>query len=447
MRVAIVGAGSAGMFAAYKLIDADNITVDIFEMGKDIDHRDRKHIMSGFGGAGAYSDGKLALTTSFGGWLTDFVSEDRLKVLIDEADTIWKNLSGVTSIETKNDYERIKELEYRCSMHRLRLLAAKFRHLGTDNAFSAIKNMYDKLMQSSNINIFCEKYIEDLIVENGNLLGIVTEDKEKLYYDKVILAVGRIGNDWMQNIAAKYDIEFDINPVDIGVRVETNRAITDYFTNYLYEFKILYLTSEFEDKVRTFCVNPGGFVAMEENENNLFTVNGHSFRNKKSENTNFALLVSTKFTEPFKEPVHYGQYIAHLANMLSGGSVMVQRFGDFTRGRRSTFKRIEKNFVRPTLKSAMPGDLSFVLPYRYLVDIKDTIYQLDKVMTGIANPDTLIYGVEVKFYSLRIKVDNKMRSISLNNLYCIGDGAGITRSIIQASVSGIIAAEDIRISA
>lgn len=443
MKVAIVGAGSAGMFAAYKLIDAEGITVDIFEMGKDINHRDRKHIMSGFGGAGAYSDGKLALTTNFGGWLMDFVSEKELKALIDEADTVWKNLSGITSMETKNDYEKIKELTYKCSMHRLRLLAAKFRHLGTDNAFSAIKNMYNKLKQSNNVNIFCEKYIEDLIVENGKLQGIATGGGEKLHYDKVILAVGRIGNDWMQNIALKYNIKFDVNPVDIGVRVETNRAVTDYFTNYLYEFKILYLTSTFEDKVRTFCVNPGGFVATEQNENNLFTVNGHSFRNKKSENTNFALLVSTKFTEPFKEPVHYGQYIAYLANMLSGGSVMIQRFGDLVRGRRSTPKRIEKNFVHPTLESAMPGDLSFVLPYRYLVDIKDTIYQLDKVMPGIADSDTLLYGIEVKFYSLRIKVNSKMRSISMDNLYCIGDGAGITRSIIQASASGIIAAKDI----
>nr|WP_153801447.1 FAD-dependent oxidoreductase [Deferribacter desulfuricans] len=443
MKVAIIGAGSAGMFAAYKLIQNKNISVDIYEKGKSILERTRKEVMSGFGGAGAFSDGKLTLTTEFGGWLTDYISEAELEKLIDEADDIWVKFSGVTEIDTKSDYEKIKDLEYQCSRNKLRLYAAKIRHLGTDNCLLAIKRIYELFEKEENINVYCNTPVKDLIVESGKIKGIVLADDSKKYYDKVIIAVGRSGNAWMQEIAEKYGIDSDINPVDIGVRVEVPRAVTDHFTNYLYEFKIKYYTTEFEDEVRTFCVNPGGFVAIERNDGDILTVNGHSYKNKKSNNTNFALLVSTKFTEPFKEPVKYGRYIANLANMLSGGNVIVQRFGDLLRGRRSTVKRIEKNFVVPTLKSAMPGDLSFVLPYRYLTDLKETMLQLDTVMPGMADPNTLMYGVEVKFYSLRIRIDKNMRSQNIENLYCVGDGAGITRGIIQANASGIIAANDI----
>ncbi len=443
MNVAIVGAGSAGLFAAYKLKDINGISVDIFEMGKSIDKRSRKEILSGFGGAGAFSDGKLTLSEHVGGWLHEIVGIEKVKSAIKNVDFLWSRLSGVTTVATTGDYERIKEIEYRCSLHKLRLVAAKYKHLGTDNSSLAVKRMYEELKKSNNINIFCETRVEDLIVRDDRVEGVVLHNGDRIPYDVVVLAVGRIGNSWMQQISSKYSISYDMNPIDIGVRVEVNREVTDPFTNYLYEFKILYLTSEFEDNVRTFCVNPGGFVTIETNQNNLHTVNGHSYKEKKSENTNFALLVSTKFTEPFKDPVRYGEYIAYLANMLGGGSVIVQRFGDLTRGRRSTHKRIEKNFVRPTLSSAMPGDLSFILPYRYIADIKETIYQLDKVMPGLADPNTLLYGVEAKFYSLRVNVDEKMRSKNLQNLYCIGDGAGITRSIVHASVSGLVAAEDI----
>ncbi len=243
-----------------------------------------------------------------------------------------------------------------------------------------------------------------------------------------------------------YHKKNDLNPVDIGVRVEVPRSITDKFTDNLYEFKIKYITSEFEDEVRTFCVNPpGGFVSIEKNTGGLLTVNGHSYKNRHSENTNFALLVSTKFTQPFDEPLKYGRYIANLANMLGGGdNVIVQRYGDLLRGRRSTQSRIDKNYVKPTLDALPGGDLSFVLPYRYLHNLKETIQQLDKVMPGgMADNNTLMYGVEVKFYSVRIKVDKNMRAASLGNLYCTGDGAGLTRGIIQASVSGLIAAKDI----
>jgi len=444
MRIAIVGAGSSGMFAAYKLMQNKNFSIDLYDKGSDIYKRTRKEVMSGFGGAGAYSDGKLTLTTEFGGWLTEFVSEHKLEKLIKEADSIWKDVSGVDTLESTSNYEKIKDLEYMCTRHTLRLYAAKIRHLGTDNCIKAIKKLYEILNSQPNVNIYCNKQVSDIIIEDGSAKGLITEEKEIMHYDKVILAVGRSGNSWMHEIAQKYDISSSINPVDIGIRVEIPRAVSDHFTNNLYEFKIKHFSTEFEDEVRTFCVNPGGYVAMEENENGLLTVNGHCYKNKKSGNTNFALLVSTKFTEPFREPVKYGQYIAYLANMLSGQSVIVQRFGDLERGRRSTISRIAKNFVQPTLKNAMPGDLSFVLPYRYLTDLKETIYRLDKIMPGIADPNTLLYGVEVKFYSLRIDVDENLKSKSIKNLYCIGDGAGITRGIIQASTSGIIAAEDIK---
>jgi len=446
MKVAIVGAGSAGMTAAYNFLKHKDIQADIYEKGKDIETRTRNEVMEGFGGAGAYSDGKLTLTTEYGGWLTDYMPEDELEKLIDEADDMWKNLSEVLETESGFNYETTKDLEYKCSRHKLKLIPAKIRHMGTDNCLLFVKRISAMIKQSDNIKLHCESPVTDLIVEGGEVKGIVVLEngvEVKKYYDKVILGVGRSGNGWMQDIVRKYGIENGINPVDIGIRVEVPRSVTDSFTDNLYEFKIKYYTSEFEDEVRTFCVNPGGFISVEKNTGGLLTVNGHSYKNKKSDNTNFALLVSTKFTEPFDEPVQYGRYIANLANLLSGNNVIVQRYGDFIRGRRSTESRIRKNFVVPTLKTALPGDLSFVLPYRYLHNLKETIEQLDKVMPGMADPNTLMYGVEVKFYSVRIKIDSKMRCASLGNLYCTGDGAGITRGIIQASVSGLVAAKDI----
>jgi len=446
MRIAIIGAGSAGMTAAYNFIDKSGIEVDIFEKGNGIDVRNRNEVMEGFGGAGAYSDGKLTLTTEYGGWLTDYMPEKELEELINEADDMWKNISEVHETESGFSYEKAKDLQYECSMHNLKLYPAKIRHLGTDNCLLFIERIFKMINDAKNVNLFCNAPVADLIVEGDKVTGVQVEIKgqlEKRYYDKVIIGVGRSGNSWMQEIVRRYDIKNDLNPVDIGVRVEVPRAITDKFTDQLYEFKIKYFTSEFEDEVRTFCVNPGGFISVEKNSGGLLTVNGHSYKNRKSDNTNFALLVSTKFTEPFDEPLKYGRYIANLANMLGGDNVIVQRYGDFIRGRRSTESRIKKNFVTPTLESALPGDLSFVLPYRYLHNLKETIQRLDKVMPGMADPNTLMYGVEVKFYSVRIKVDKNMRSESLENLYCTGDGAGLTRGIIQASVSGLIAAKDI----
>ncbi|PLX67532.1 MAG: FAD-dependent oxidoreductase [Denitrovibrio sp.] len=446
MKIAIIGAGSAGMTAAYNFLDKSGIEVDMFEKGNGLETRNRKEVMEGFGGAGAYSDGKLTLTTEYGGWLTDYMPEKDLEKLIDEADEMWKTISEVLELSSGSDYETSKDLQYECSKHNLRLYPAKIRHLGTDNCLLFIKRLYEMVKNSKNINLFCNANVTDLIVEGDVVKGIEVELNgilEKRYYDKIIIGVGRSGNAWMQEIVRKYNIENDLNPVDIGVRVEVPRSITDKFTDNLYEFKIKYITSEFEDEVRTFCVNPGGFISIEKNSGGLLTVNGHSYKNKHSENTNFALLVSTKFTEPFDEPLKYGRYIANLSNMLGGGdNVIVQRYGDFLRGRRSTQSRIDKNFVRPTL-DALPGDLSFVLPYRYLHNLRETIQQLDKVMPGIADNNTLMYGVEVKFYSVRIKVDKNMRAKSLGNLYCTGDGAGLTRGIIQASVSGLIAAKHV----
>lgn len=434
------------MTAAYNFLNKDGIEADIYEKGKGIETRSRNEVMEGFGGAGAYSDGKLTLTTEYGGWLTDYMHEEELEKLIDEADDMWKNISGVLEAESGFSYETAKDLQYECSKHKLKLYPAKIRHLGTDNCLLFIKRIYQMIKESKNIHLMCECPVTDLIVENGVVKGVVAiidGVETKKYYDRVITGVGRSGNAWMQEMVRKYGIEYGMNPVDIGIRVEVPRAVTDKFTDSLYEFKIKYFTSGFEDEVRTFCVNPGGFVSVEKNTGGLLTVNGHSYKNKKSDNTNFALLVSTKFTEPFDEPLKYGQYIANLANMLGGNNVIVQRYGDLVRGRRSTESRIRKNFVVPTLKTALPGDLSFVLPYRYLHNLKETIEQLDKVMPGMADPNTLMYGVEVKFYSVRIKVDKKMKCTTLANLYCTGDGAGLTRGIIQASVSGLIAAKDI----
>ena len=304
-------------------------------------------------------------------------------------------------------------------------------------------NMYETIKSYKNVEIYdlADAIDIDLDKEKKVIIDVNGTQKEFIG-DNIILAVGRSGSEWLQNTREKHHLRIEGNQIDIGVRVELPRTITDFLTNELYEFKIYNTSKTTDNIVRTFCMNPGGFVSQENYDDNIAVVNGHSFKDIKSENTNFALLVSANFTEPFDEPIKYGKYIAELSNMLTGGKIMVQRLKDLKQGKRSTYNKMKKLCYEPTLKDAVPGDLSFALPHRILVALLETLEALDKVCPGINGDSTILYGVEVKFYSTKVKVNNNLKT-NIDGVYAIGDGAGITRGLIQASISGVIAARDI----
>ena len=448
--VIIVGAGPGGIFAAYELLQRKpEIKVAIFEAGHTLDKRrcpidgDKVKscigckscsIMSGFGGAGAFSDGKYNITNDFGGTLYEYIGKKQALDLLHYVDEINLRFGGEGTKLYSTAGTRFKTL---CIQNDLHLLDASVRHLGTDINYIVLENLYAYL---------CEKvqFFFDTPVLSLNVLeqGYEVITKDAVYScDKCIVSVGRSGSKWMESVCKDLDIETKSNRVDIGVRVELPAAVFAHLTDELYESKIVYRTEKYGDKVRTFCMNPKGAV-VNENTNGIITVNGHSYEDpaKQTENTNFALLVSKHFSEPFKDSNGYGESIARLSNMLGGG-VIVQRFGDLIRGRRSTTKRMEKAFITPTL-SATPGDLSLVLPKRILDGIIEMIYALDKVAPGTANEDTLLYGVEVKFYNMEVAVNEKLESRH-KGLYIIGDGSGITHSLSHASASGVHVARDI----
>ncbi len=448
--VIIVGAGPGGIFATYELLQRKpEIKVAIFEAGHTLDKRrcpidgDKVKscigckscsIMSGFGGAGAFSDGKYNITNDFGGTLYEYIGKKQALDLLHYVDEINLRFGGEGTKLYSTAGTRFKTL---CIQNDLHLLDASVRHLGTDINYIVLENLYAYL---------CEKvqFFFDTPVLSLNVLeqGYEVITKDAVYScDKCIVSVGRSGSKWMESVCKDLDIETKSNRVDIGVRVELPAAVFAHLTDELYESKIVYRTEKYGDKVRTFCMNPKGAV-VNENTNGIITVNGHSYEDpaKQTENTNFALLVSKHFSEPFKDSNGYGESIARLSNMLGGG-VIVQRFGDLIRGRRSTTKRMEKAFITPTL-SATPGDLSLVLPKRILDGIIEVIYALDKVAPGTANEDTLLYGVEVKFYNMEVAVNEKLESRH-KGLYIIGDGSGITHSLSHASASGVHVARDI----
>lgn len=448
--VIIVGAGPGGIFSAYELTKENHdLKVAVFESGNPLEKRtcpiDGKKvkscincatcaIMSGFGGAGAFSDGKYNITNDFGGTLYEYIGKEQAIELMNYVDEINISHGGEGTKMYSTAGTHLKKV---CMQNKLKLLDASVRHLGTDINYIVLENIYAELKDK--VDFFFRAPVESIdITDEGYRINTADASYD---CERCIISVGRSGSKWMEKVCRELDIPTKSNRVDIGVRVELPAAIFSHLTDELYESKIVYRTEKFEDNVRTFCMNPYGSV-VNENTNGIVTVNGHSFEDpaKQTGNTNFALLVAKHFSEPFKDSNGYGESIARLSNMLGGG-VMIQRFGDLVRGRRSTHKRIAENFVTPTL-SAEPGDLSLVLPKRILDGIIEMIYALDKIAPGTANDDTLLYGVEVKFYNMEVNLNNDLEC-KYKGLYIIGDGSGITHSLSHASASGIYVARNI----
>ena len=448
--VIIVGAGPGGIFSAYELIHRNpDLKIAVFEEGHPLSRRrcpidgdtvkscikcKTCAIMSGFGGAGAFSDGKYNITNDFGGTLYEHIGKKQAIDLMEYVDSINVSHGGEKTKMYSTARTKFKKL---CIQNKLRLLDASVRHLGTDINYIVLENLFNEL--NNKMDFFFDTSVDHIeVLDTGYRIyhGDSYDDCEKC-----IVSVGRSGSKWMEKICKELDIPTKSNRVDIGVRVEIPAVIFSHLTDELYESKIVYRTEKFEDNVRTFCMNPYGIV-VNENTNGIVTVNGHSYEDpqKQTENTNFALLVAKHFSQPFKDSNGYGESIARLSNMLGGG-VIVQRFGDLVRGRRSTVSRIDEGMVRPTL-AATPGDLSLVLPKRILDGIIEMIYALDKIAPGTANDDTLLYGVEVKFYNMEVDINENLET-KYKGLYVIGDGSGVTHSLSHASASGVYVARQI----
>lgn len=452
--VVIIGAGPAGIFAALELVErAPHLRVALLEKGPDITRRSCPmkirggpcinchpcSILTGWGGAGAFSDGKLTLTTEFGGILDNYVGKKETDELINYIDKIYLRFGATPEIFGSNP-ATAHRLQREAAAAGLQLIPARIRHLGTEECFEILKAMREYL--AGRVEIRTMTPAQQILVEEDRVRGVITARGETLRARYVVVAPGREGAEWFAQESKRLGLKLATNPVDVGVRVEVPATVLEHLTEEIYEAKIIYYTKAFDDQVRTFCVNPYGEVVIE-NNSGLITVNGHSYLDpaRRTENTNFALLVSKSFTEPFHDPITYGKNIATLANLLGGG-VLVQRLGDLQSGRRSTEKRISKGMVPPTLKEATPGDLSLVLPYRHLVDILEMLEAMDRIAPGVNSPHTLLYGVEVKFYSSRLELSPGLES-RINNLFAAGDGAGVTRGLAQASASGIHVARQI----
>ena len=452
--VAILGCGEAGIFAAYELTKKNpNLKIIALDQGKDIYHRSCPIVagkvkqciqcpicdtMCGFGGAGAFSDGKFNFTTEFGGWLTDFMEPKAVMDLIDYVDDI--NVAhGATEECYSTETPAAKELQRNALAHDLHLLQARCKHLGTENNLRILQNIYEGLQGKLEFRF---NTAVDTIAPCDEGYCLTIPKGENVLCRQLIAAPGRSGAEWFAEQCKGLGIKLLNNQVDVGVRVEVPAAVFEHITDVVYESKLVYRTQQYGDQVRTFCMNPYGHVVAE-NVGGINTVNGHSYADPalRSENTNFALLVSNRFTEPFNEPYRYGKHIASLSNMLAGG-VLVQRFGDLVGGRRTNAHRMGKSFVRPTLTAAVPGDLSLTLPKRQLDNIIEMIYQLDKIAPGVANYDTLLYGAEVKFYSSRLSLTGELET-ALPGFFAAGDGAGVTRGLAQAGASGIQAARGV----
>lgn len=435
--VVIIGAGPAGIFAALTLARMGVGDMVLLEQGKDLEHRRRgrrEDVLSGWGGAGAFSDGKLTLSPEVGGFLGDYLDSDSLGALLTATDNEYVAHGAPTRVFGE-DSPRLEALTDQARMAELKRIPSRIRHIGTDHCPRVLAQFRESLPDRVEIRTGCR--VEKILVKEGRAAGVALTNGEVLNSRFVIAAPGRSGAGWMKAQAEALGLPTSPSPVDIGVRVELPAAVFKEITDLTYESKFIYYGKTFDDKVRTFCMNPYGEVVTEWHDG-ITTINGHSYTDRRGENTNFAILVSSAFTEPFDDPIGYGRYIAQLANLIGKGAI-VQRLGDLLAGRRSTPDRIARCLTRPSLRDATPGDLSFVFPYRHLVGILEMLQALDKLAPGVYSRHTLLYGVEVKFYSNRIQVTPEMET-GVMNLFAVGDGAGITRGLIQASASGVLAA-------
>lgn len=455
--VIIIGAGPGGIFCAYELLrQKPDLKVIVIEKGRSIEKRvcpkrttlqcvgcKPCSITTGFAGAGAFSDGKLSLSPDVGGNLPDILGYEKTAELIHESDEIYLKFGADRNVYGVDKQDVIREIRRRAIGANLKLVECPIRHLGTEEGYKIYAKLQKHLMDEGAELIF-NTMVEEILVEDGKAVGVRTDKGDVYYGSEVVSAVGREGADWFKDKCEEVGIETTPGTVDVGVRVEVRDEVMQYLNDNLYEAKLIYHTPTFDDKVRTFCTNPSGEVATEYYEGGLAVVNGHAYKAKdhKTHNTNFAILVSKNFTKPFKTPIEYGKQIAQLSNMLCGGKILVQTFGDFKRGRRTTEERLCRNNLIPTLKDAVPGDLSLVFPHRIMVDIEEMLEALDKITPGIASDETLLYGVEVKFYSNRVIVNSDFET-SIKGLRAIGDGAGVTRGLQQASANGISVARSI----
>ena len=450
----IVGSGPAGIFATTELLKK-NKKVLVIDKGKVISQRHCPvlegkartcrncsvcSIVSGWGGAGSASDGKLTLTTGFGGNLEEYIGAPLLEELIQRVDNEFVSY-GVDNHAYEPKGDIVKDTIRKAAGIGIKVLPARIRHIGTDASREVLNNMYLDLKDKC--DIMMDTSVKDIIIEDGQAVGVIIMEGTRYYSDNVVLAPGREGASWLETIVNRLNLPIASMPVDIGVRVEVSDSVCEDLTEHFYEVKCLYNTPSFDDRCRTFCMNPSGFVVSEYNRShNLVTVNGHSLKETKSRNTNFAILVTKNFTQPFNNPIGYATHIAKLANMLAGGGILLQRLGDLRDGRRSTKSRISRGMVTPTA-NAEPGDLSLVLPHRHLTDIVEFLDALNVIMPGVNHSDTLLYGVEIKLYSLRLELNNDLQVPDIKNLYMAGDGAGVSRGIVQAAASGLVAAQSI----
>ncbi|WP_143320356.1 FAD-dependent protein [Clostridium sp. HBUAS56010] len=458
--VIIIGAGPSGIFCAYELIEKKpELKILMIEKGRRIENRTCPKrttkvcvgckpcsITTGFAGAGAFSDGKLSLSPDVGGNLPEILGYDKTVELLKESDNIYLKFGADENVYGVDKQKEIEEIRRKAINANLKLIECPIRHLGTEEGYKIYTRLQEHLL-AMGVEMKFNTMVKDILIEGNRATGVMTDHDETFLAGEIVSAIGREGSDWFSHICNNHGIETMVGTVDIGVRVEVRDEVMEFLNKNLYEAKLVYYTPTFDDKVRTFCTNPSGEVATEYYENGLAVVNGHAYKSKeyKTNNTNFAILVSKNFTKPFKTPIEYGKHIAQLSNMLCDGRILVQTFGDFQRGRRTTEERLCRNNLIPTLKDAVPGDLSLVFPHRIMVDIKEMLLALDKVTPGIASDETLLYGVEVKFYSNKVVVNQDFET-SVEGLRAIGDGASVTRGLQQASANGISVARSILFS-
>lgn len=462
--VIVVGMGPSSIFFAYEMVKLNkNKKILLIEQGKRVEDRNCPiekigkcvkckpfcNITSGFSGAGAFSDGKLSLYNSedddiyVGGNLHKYIGVQKTKDLIDYTDKIYLEFGADSKLEGTQFVEEVKELKEKANKEGLTLIDIPIRHLGTEKAHELYKKL-ENYLEENGVDMMFETKVEDLIIKNEKIKGVKiidlknnsSKEIKEVYSDKVVLAVGRKGANWLVDMCEKHKIESRAGVVDIGIRYELPDKVMKKVNEYMYEGKFIGRPGPFKDKVRTFCQNPSGFVSAEVYDNNLSLVNGHSYKERKSENTNLAILVSHNFTYPFNKPIEYGRNVAKNLNELGNGNIVVQRLGDIYRGKRTWEEELKNNSVKPTLKSAVPGDITFAIGYRTMTDILQFIRTLDKVVEGFANPDNLLYGPEIKFYSNQLVIDENFET-SIKGLYSIGDGGGMTRGLMMASASGV----------